>query len=251
MKKIITLVTLLITILLPFNAKAVDGYNSKNLKETLESEQIDADLDKYKESDDQITIYMFRGQGCSHCQEFLEFLSSIIGDYGKYFKLESYEVWKDRNNSTLFNTAAGVLGDDAGGVPYIVIGDKTFVGYTSSYASDIKKAIKDLYNSKDRYDVMEHLDEYTPSEDVEGGNTSGDAGDVSEYSDSNASNGNYATWIFVCVIAMVVIVAKIIKRKNEEITTVEEIEEPKKEEVKEIHKSNSSKTKKTSNKVKK
>ena len=52
------------------------------------------------------------------------------------------------------------MNKDAGGVPYIVIGDKVFAGYSESYDDDIKSAIETLYKQSkaDRYDVMENLD---------------------------------------------------------------------------------------------
>ena len=45
-------------------------------------------------------------------------------------------------------------GEEAGGVPYIVIGDKVFAGYSENYDEDIKNKIDELYNTKKskRYD---------------------------------------------------------------------------------------------------
>ena len=52
---------------------------------------------------------------------------------------------------------ATFLGDEAGGVPYIVIGDKSFLGYASSINSEIEAAVTALANSKNRYDVFEEI----------------------------------------------------------------------------------------------
>ena len=113
-------------------------------------------LSTQAKSNDKITIYMFRGKGCGYCRSFLNFLSSINPEYGKYFELKSYEVWYDENNGELMSKISTFLEQEAGGVPYIIIGDKVFAGYASSYDDQIKTAIKNLYETKKskRYDVM-------------------------------------------------------------------------------------------------
>lgn len=159
MKKILLmLITILVLIPMTVFASEKEKYTSKNLEEVLKEEDIDADLKKYEENDEQITIYLFRGHGCAYCKKFLSFISSIVDDYGKYFKIESYEVWQDADNVKLFDSVATFLDKQAQGVPYIVIGDKVFTGFTDSYGDEIKKEIKKQYDSKDRYDVLKEMD---------------------------------------------------------------------------------------------
>ena len=50
------------------------------------------------------------------------------------------------------------LEDDASGVPYIVIGDKSFSGYAESMNDEIKEAINTLYDSEEKYDVFTQLE---------------------------------------------------------------------------------------------
>lgn len=137
------------------------SYNTLNLTEALKEEEIENINEDYEENDKQITVYLFRGKGCSHCREFLTFLNSISEEYGKYFRVVAFEVWNDSANNELMKQVAEKLGQEAGGVPFIVIGDKTFGGYASSYDDQIKDAIKSLYEqSKDkRYDVLAKLNE--------------------------------------------------------------------------------------------
>ena len=58
------------------------------------------------------------------------------------------------------NTVGSTLGKQVSGVPFIVIGDKSFGGYSEEYDDEIKDTIKKLYKTKkeDRYDVMNELD---------------------------------------------------------------------------------------------
>ena len=108
----------------------------------------------YKETDDQAIVYMFRGQGCGFCRAFLTFLDSISDEYGKYFKLVSFEVWNNAVNGELMDKISTSMGEKASGVPYIIIGDKVFGGYAEQYDEDIKAAIMAQYENPS-YDVME------------------------------------------------------------------------------------------------
>ena len=155
-------VALALLLVIPFgvNAKKKVEYNTLNLREALAVEEIDESFKNYEENDDQAIIYLFRRDGCYYCGQFLSFLNSIADEYGKYFKLISYEVSTDQNNSELFNDVSTYLdGKAATGVPYIVIGEKVFSGYSSELDEQLKKAIKDLYDTdkKDRYDIIKKM----------------------------------------------------------------------------------------------
>ena len=100
---------------------------------------------------EKVKVYFFRGEGCSHCAEAEEFFKSIQNEYGKYFDIVDYEVWNDEDNADLMEEVAKVRGEEAGGVPYIIIGDQSWNGYAK---------IKEQYakDTKDRYDVMSYID---------------------------------------------------------------------------------------------
>lgn len=157
-KKIAIIVLMLLSIIIPVKAFAKEQYKTLNLEETLAEEGIEKKFTDYKETDDQVIIYLFRGKGCAYCRKFLEFLNGITDEYGKYFKLVSFESWYNEENSNLLGEISTFMGEQASGVPYIIIGDKVFGGYTESYDESIKTAIKTLYDSKDRYDVFEEYE---------------------------------------------------------------------------------------------
>lgn len=165
MKKYLFLLLMTVSLLVvPFNVNADskktvlgNDYSTKNFVEALQEEEMDIPAG-YSENNDQATIYLFRGNGCSFCRAYLTFMTSIAEEYGKYFKIVSFEVWNDENNWNLLNQISYLKeGDIAQGVPYIIIGEKVFGGYASEYDEEIKKAIMDLYNTdkKDRYDIFE------------------------------------------------------------------------------------------------
>ena len=161
MKKKIILISLIALLMYPLNninALSKKDYTSKDLEATLTEENIEHDLSNYKDNNKKITIYMFRGNGCGYCKQFLTFLNSIVDEYGQYFKLESYEVWSNKKNQELLDKVSAALEVNVSGVPFIIIGDKTFSGYSSRYDEQIKSSIKDLYESKEKFDVFEEIE---------------------------------------------------------------------------------------------
>ena len=93
-----------------------------------------------------IHVIVFHGETCPHCQEAFEWFDSIEEEYGNYFDLEKYEVWNDQSNSELMEKVASYLGEEAEGVPYIIVGTETFSGFTDSYKQNIIDAIMEEYN---------------------------------------------------------------------------------------------------------
>ena len=108
-----------------------------------------------------VPIYFFRGEGCPHCAEAEEWFQSIQETEGSKFEIVDYETWNDANNATLMNEVAKVRGEEesATGVPYIIIGDKSWVGFAASMEEEILSQINSVYSTPDadRYDVMQLL----------------------------------------------------------------------------------------------
>lgn len=113
--------------------------------------KIDAKLDNVTYDNNKVNIYFFWGNGCPHCEEGFKFLDSISKEYGKYFKLNKFEVWENEDNAKLMEQFANKMGDEISGVPYIVIGNRTFKGFGEKHKEAIKDAIKEQY--KNSYDV--------------------------------------------------------------------------------------------------
>ncbi len=166
MKRIITLIIATLCLVLPLSAKAIniENYNTLNLAEILAAEEIEPAFDEYKENDKQVIIYLFRGQGCTFCRGFLEYLNKIYEDEGDKFKVVSFETWKDSNNNELLHETAEFMevpNLEKLGVPFIVIGDKFFPGFTEeAYGDAVLEAINEEYEKdpEDRYDVFEEME---------------------------------------------------------------------------------------------
>ena len=156
MKKYITF--LLLILLMPSFVLAA-SYESKTLSEAIKDEEIKNDLGDYDDNEEKPAIYLFRGKGCSHCYEFLEYASSdLVKEKGNKFRLVTYEVWNNEANAELMQKVSDYFKDDASGVPYIVIGDKTFNGYSESMNKEIEEAIDKLNESEEKFDVLTKID---------------------------------------------------------------------------------------------
>ncbi len=108
-----------------------------------------------------ITVYLFRGETCPHCEEALKFFEKLKKDneYKDLFELRHLEIWNNKDYSDLANQAAEKMGESAinGSVPYIVIGEKTFKGYSSGSDANIKSAIKEAYNDNNYEDKIKDI----------------------------------------------------------------------------------------------
>lgn len=157
-KKIILIILVAFMFIPTISFAETKEYVKENLKEALTKEGIEHDLGDYKESDKKINVYLFRGNGCGYCNRFLKFLNDNIEEYGQYFNLVSYEVMNNPNNAKLLTEVSTFMGGAVTSVPYIVIGDEVFSGFSEEeYGEKIKTAIKKLYDSKDKYDVFEEI----------------------------------------------------------------------------------------------
>ena len=143
-------VLLAIFLIMPF-AVFAEEEASNNDENTTEETSSNDNSDSKK-----VNVYFFRGEGCSHCAEAEEWFDSIKEKYSEYYNLIDYEVWYNTDNSDLMQKVADARGEEAEGVPYIIIGDKSWNGFDSSYEEDMINQIKSVYaqDVKDRYDIM-------------------------------------------------------------------------------------------------
>lgn len=196
MKKYITL--LLLVLLMPTLVLAEPAYTSKTLEEALKEEKIEYDLGEYTESEDKVNVYLFRGQGCSHCYEFLEYVANtLIKEKGDKINVVTYEVWNDKNNAELMEKVAKHFDEEAGGVPFIIIGDKTFSGYAESMNKELNDAIDKLYDSEEKYDVFEKMG-VDPNE---------------EKKETKTDNSSVVAFTIVALVAVIVLVVTGFRKK--------------------------------------
>lgn len=160
-----------------------------------------------------IKVHIFRGDGCQFCAAALNFFESIEDEYGSYFDLVEHEVWSNQDNAALMTDVAAYFDDKVEGIPYIIIGEKTFQGYAESYDEDIKAAIKESYDSGNFEDIVEQIANGTLK------------------ADKKEEKNNNTTTIIIIAVALIGFVALFYFARDEKVVEEEVIEEAKKEEV--------------------
>lgn len=108
-----------------------------------------------------INFYIFYGSGCPHCEAAMKYLDGLDKEQKAKFNLIKYEVWYNNDNANLMNGVAKLFKQDTEqlGVPFMIIGDQTIVGYADNYSEkEITSAIDKAYNASERYDLAEHID---------------------------------------------------------------------------------------------
>lgn len=109
-----------------------------------------------------INLYIFYGNGCPHCEAAMEYLNGLDATEKAKFNLIKYEVWYNTDNAALMTSVAELLKVDTDnlGVPFMIIGDQTLVGYADDGSSDasIKEAIDKAYSATDKYDLATKID---------------------------------------------------------------------------------------------
>lgn len=131
--------------------KEVDAFNEENIKEESSNTSTEVILENVTYDENKINVYFFWGDGCPHCESEFNFFDSIENEYGDYFTLNAFEVWNNEENASKLTGLASKMGDEVTGVPYTIIGNKTFMGFNENYKEEMLNIIKNEY--KNSYDV--------------------------------------------------------------------------------------------------
>ena len=106
------------------------------------SEYTNTEVDK-----DTINIYFFRGEGCPHCAEEEKFFEEELTKKYKNIKIYDFEVWNNKENSEILKKVKENFKVTNNNVPFTVIGNKYFTGFSSSTKDKIYEII-DNYQGK-------------------------------------------------------------------------------------------------------
>lgn len=79
--------------------------------------------------ENEVNIYFFHSNTCPHCKEEIKLLNEL-DEYYDNINIYKYEI-SDDNNSTLLSNIGTLLDVKITGVPFTIIGNKYYVGYSS------------------------------------------------------------------------------------------------------------------------
>jgi glutaredoxin len=90
----------------------------------------------------EVKAYFFYGNGCPHCAKEEAFFESIKDVYPT-LKISEFEIYYNRDNVSLMKEVSNKLNANASGVPFLIIGDKYFIGYSEGITSvEIEEQIR-------------------------------------------------------------------------------------------------------------
>lgn len=142
---IVVIITILFAILWP-NIKNRINENTNNINKPT---YVTPQATKTKAN-----VYIFTREGCGHCAKAKAFFENIKDEYD--FNLYNYEIWYNPENAAYLESVAEYFGDSEGtyGVPYIVIGNRRFVGINEEIQEEIINQIKKESKNDNANDVV-------------------------------------------------------------------------------------------------
>lgn len=78
-----------------------------------------------------VNAYLFYGEGCPHCAKERIFLDQLKTKYPN-LNITEYEIYFNKENNALFQKIATQLHTQSGGVPFLVIGDEPYIGFSET-----------------------------------------------------------------------------------------------------------------------
>lgn len=105
---------------------------------------------------EKVKVYLFRGEGCSHCYDFLTYFADEYAKYTDYFEIVAYESWKNSDNQKLMLAVKELVGEEAdGGVPFIVVGDDYhLLGFGDDSGEEIINKALEAYQDEKYTDIV-------------------------------------------------------------------------------------------------
>lgn len=119
-------------------------------------------------SEKEINAYLFWGEGCPHCKQEKEWFEEYLKN-NKDVHLHKFEIYNSIENVKNLNEIQKMLGDEGSGIPYLVIGNNSIVGFSKDYTpEEIKNTINYYKNVpyKDKVGIKLGIVEDDGSEDT-------------------------------------------------------------------------------------
>ncbi len=123
-------------------------------------------IPKKAKTDAKVTIYVFRGATCEHCEAALDYISKNEDSIPEGVEIVTYEVWKNSSNEALHQALVkklGVSDSNKNSVPLFVIGNDFIVGMSPNKADfdEILDKAQEYLNGTKKYkdEVKESVNE--------------------------------------------------------------------------------------------
>jgi len=122
-------------------------------------------INVFAKEDNNVRLYLFHRESCTHCQDEIEFLDSIKDNYPT-LEIIKYEIENNEMNYNLYRKVIEKTELNVNGVPFTIIGTDYYVGYTKTIGESIKDSIE-RYLDQDQRDVVVDVKNEVNVNDIE------------------------------------------------------------------------------------
>ena len=103
-------------------------------------------------NDDKVNIYLFYSKICPHCQKEEKYFETLKEKYQDKINIYTYEVTENKTNNEIMKSLKKELKENSQGVPFTIIGSKTFLGYDESLNERIENTIESYLDENTKTD---------------------------------------------------------------------------------------------------
>ena len=117
------------------------------------------------DASNKIDLYLFHSKTCPHCKEEIKYLEELKKEKSNVF-IHLYEVTENKENSKLLKTIQNIMDEETNYVPFTIIGNKVYVGFSNNTKLKIENTIKSYEKESDKYiDVVDGIINNTITKD--------------------------------------------------------------------------------------
>lgn len=103
-------------------------------------------------NDEKVNIYLFYSKICPHCQKEEKYFETLKEKYQDKINIYTYEVTENKTNNEIMKSLKKELKENSQGVPFTIIGSKTFLGYDESLNERIEITIESYLDENTKTD---------------------------------------------------------------------------------------------------
>lgn len=104
-----------------------------------------------------VTIYIFRGSTCGHCEEAINYFNEHKDEIPENIEVVTYEVFDNENNYKLQKSVSEKLElteKQMGSVPLIVIGNEYILGYANGTFNEVISIAESYVEDEEYEDIV-------------------------------------------------------------------------------------------------
>ncbi|MBP3921113.1 MAG: hypothetical protein J6D28_06085 [Bacilli bacterium] len=114
---------------------------------------------------EKVNIYLFHSETCTHCQAEIEYLDKLDEDYDN-LDIHLYEVDGNKKNMKFMLDVKDKLGVDSPNVPFTIIGNYYYIGFSDGIGEGIKELVVKFSNEKE-IDVIKLISDGKDVSDID------------------------------------------------------------------------------------